>query len=99
MSRTKLLLVAAIVIVLGLLAGWWLFGMGYRAPVSPVTQESASSSAPPRITSGYCCPAPGEACIEVDTAAACFSQGGKGFNTRLATCTNFCTKIGLLQKK
>ncbi len=97
MSRTKFFLAVVAVIVLGVLAGWWIFGLGYQAPVSPV-MEQAASSAPPRVTSGYCCQKEGETCVEVENAAACFAPGGKGFNTQEVTCTSFCKKIGILLK-
>ena len=98
MSRTKLLLAVIIAIILGFIIGWWIFGLFYVAPVNPTMQQS-SSSAPPHVTTGYCCVTPGKACDLVEDAVSCFSQGGKGFNPGQKTCNNFCLKIGVLLKK
>lgn len=98
MSRTKILLAILLTVVLGFLAGWWLSSRAV-APVSPVTEQAASSSARPRVTSGYCCLTAGEACVEVDNAASCFSRKGEGFHTGKRTCDTFCVRIGLLQSR
>ena len=98
MSPAQFFLSVLATVAVGLFVGWSTFTIGNEEPVSPVTQEEASSPAPPRVTSGFCCMAPGEVCTEVENASACFSPGGKGFNTRLDACTSFCKKIGLIMK-
>ena len=98
MNRTKILLAILLTVVLGFIAGWWLSSRAVP-PVSPITEQAASSSARPRITSGYCCLTVGEACAEVDNAAACFSQNGTGFHTGKSTCDTFCVRVGLLKSR
>ncbi|NOS67658.1 MAG: hypothetical protein HOO67_04820 [Candidatus Peribacteraceae bacterium] len=96
MTRAKLVIVLLLAVVLGFAAGWWLFGLWYTAPVSPVLEQASSSSALPPVTTGYCCRKAGESCVQVENANDCFAPGGVGFNTRQATCNNFCSKIGSL---
>ena len=98
MTRAKVVAAILLTVSLGFLVGWWLFGMPAEPVVRPVTHEAAASSARPRVLSGFCCLTMGEACDEVANPAECFAQNGNGFNSRKATCDNFCVKIGSLQR-
>ena len=95
MTRTKALIVVILVVILGFLLGWWLSGSIAPAPQTPV--QGGATSSYPHVTDGFCCITPGQACIAVSTPGSCFSQHGKGFNSRQPTCDHFCVTIGSIK--
>ena len=97
MNRAKLVIIVVLVVIAGFVVGWWLSGRVHPPHVSPVKEEQASTPAAV-VSTGYCCLTVGQACVLVQTPSACFTQNGKGFNTRQATCDRFCIGIGSFKR-
>lgn len=81
-------------IILGLVAGWflwsWLSGLPDASPVHPSAKEAASK---PRSRAGYCCTNPGNACEQVTDPDLCFRGGGLAFNAVERNCDYYCINV------
>lgn len=92
MSRTKLVVVLVVVIVLGAAFGWflqqWWDG---RVTVSPVeVTEPGAAVTKPKSKAGFCCVEIGKGCLSADNAGMCFRSGGKAFNAVQSNCDYYC---------
>ncbi len=106
MSRATFALLVVLVLALGFAVGWWYAGRVAPPALSPVRFSQRSSGEPPveqkprkpKVTAGFCCITPGQACEQVQNASTCFQRSGKGFQSRQASCDHFCVTIGSIKQ-
>ena len=95
MTRTKAFFLFLLVILLGLVAGWflqqWLQGPPQVSPVDVNTPVSIPQK--PKSKAGFCCITAGSACTEVENPGICFRSGGLAFNVSQVNCDYFCSKV------
>ena len=95
MTRNKFLWLAALVILLGLVAGWFLQSWLSPPAVSPVQSGAATTATKAASRAGFCCTKLGSVCEEVTDPGLCFRGGGKAFNAVQRNCDFYCVNIKL----
>lgn len=93
MSAKKITLSALLILILGLLFGWFLHQWMIKPVVSPVDPAAAPITERPASQAGFCCITPKTACTSVENPDYCFRSAGKAFNTSEENCNRFCTRI------
>ena len=94
MSKKKIFLTVVVVILVGLVCGWFLQQWwGGGVPVSPVQVGTPPAATKPLSKAGFCCATPGSACTQVTDPGVCFRAGGRAFNAVQANCDYYCTHV------
>lgn len=95
MTRTFVVSALVVLLVLGLVFGWflqqWLEGGVVQRRVAGENGEvelhrSASKA-------GFCCMTIGSACTPVPNPGACFRDGGRSFNAVRRNCDYYCLNV------
>lgn len=93
MSHKKAFLLALLIIVLGLVFGWFLYAWINPALASPVSLNDDPSVARPLSKAGFCCITPGTECTEASDPDYCFRSAGISFNTSQKNCNYYCQNV------